>query len=260
VGLGLPELRGARELLYFLAKRELLIRYKQSIFGISWAVLQPLSYAFLFALIFGRVAKLPSQGLPYPVFALAGIVPWLFVSQAVSQAAMSLVADANLVSKIYFPRLVLPVARILALLVDHAVSIVVLLVFVAIYGADPTIGLIALPGFLLLALVTAVGVGAFLAALNVQYRDVSMVVPLLVQLWLFATPVVYPGTLITGAWKYVYAVNPVVSIIEGYRWAFLGTPAPDLAVVAVSVASALAMLGAGVVYFRRTERFFADVV
>jgi lipopolysaccharide transport system permease protein len=259
-GFGFAELWRYRELLYFLTKRELQIRYKQSLFGVAWAILQPLAYAFVFALIFGRVAGLSSQGVPYAVFALAALVPWIFVSQSVTQSASSLVGDANLLTKVYFPRLVVPVGKVLSFLVDLVLALCVLGLFVAVYDVQPSVGLAALPLFLLLAVATAAAVGVLLGALNVKYRDVAVAVPLFVQLWLFATPVIYPGTYITGAWHYVYALNPMVSVIEGVRWAFLGTPAPGGWSVVISAASALAMLVAALVYFRRTERFFADVV
>jgi lipopolysaccharide transport system permease protein len=260
IRIGWAELWGARELLYFMAKRELQIRYKQSIFGVTWAVLQPLLYAFVFALFFGRLADVPSEGVPYTVFALAALVPWLFTSQGTTQAAASLVADANLVAKVYFPRLVIPIAKIVSFLADLVIALVVLGVFVALYGATPTAGLALMPLFLLLAFVTVAGAGLLLATLNVRYRDVAIAIPLLVQLWLFATPVVYPGSLITGAWQYVYAVNPLVTVIEGTRWAFLGTGAPDPGAAAISAASALALLAVGALYFRRTERHLADII
>jgi lipopolysaccharide transport system permease protein len=260
IGLGWGELLAARELLYFLTKRELQVRYKQSIFGVSWAVLQPLVYSFVFALFFGNLAKVPSDGFPYPVFALAGLVPWMFVSQAVSQGAGSLVADANLLSKVYFPRLVIPLAKTLSLLVDLLIALGVLLVMVAIYGASPTIGLVAVPGLMLLAWITASGVAIGFGALNVMYRDVQVAVPLFVQLWLFASPIAYPSSLIPGDWLYVYALNPMVTVIDGMRWAFLGSDAPSLGPVACSVAGAVCVLVVSVLYFRRAERFFADVV
>jgi lipopolysaccharide transport system permease protein len=187
-------------------------------------------------------------------------VPWLFVSQTVSQSATSLVGDANLLSKVYFPRLVIPLAKALALLVDLVLALVVLVVFALAYGVAPGTEALALPAFLLLALVTGAGLGILLAAVNVQYRDVGVATPLLVQAWLFATPVIYPGSLVTGNWEYVYALNPMVSVVSGVRWALLGAPAPELAPVAISVGAALALLAAGIAYFRRTELFFADVI
>jgi lipopolysaccharide transport system permease protein len=258
--LGFGELWAYRELLYFLTKRELLIRYKQSVFGVSWAVLQPLAYAFIFSLFFGRLAKVPSQGIPYPVFALAGLVPWLFAAQGVTGSADSLIKDSNLLSKVYFPRMVLPIAKVLSYLIDLLIAFGVLGVFVAIYGAHPSVGLIALPLFLLLAFATAVAVGMSLGALNVAYRDIAVVTPLLVQLWLFATPVIYPASLIHGAWRYVFALNPMASVIEGVRWGFVGTPPPQAGAVLTSTASAFVLLAIAVFYFRRTERFFADII
>jgi lipopolysaccharide transport system permease protein len=258
--LRLSDIWDYRELVYFLTKRELQVRYKQSIFGVSWAVLQPLVLAFIFALFFGVLAKVKTDGAPYPVFAMAGLVPWLFVAQSVSQAATSLVGDANLLTKIYFPRMVLPLARVLALLVDLAIALVVLLVFTLSYGVTPSSALATLPLFLLLALLTAAGGGILLSALNVQYRDITVVVPLMVQVWLFATPVIYPGSLVSGAWRYAYALNPMVSVIDGFRWALGEGPAPAAGTVAVSAVAAAALVLAALVYFRRTEQFFADVI
>jgi homopolymeric O-antigen transport system permease protein len=257
---GLGELWSYRELLYFLTKRELQIRYKQSLLGIGWAVLQPLVLTFIFALFFGRLAKVPSDGLPYPVFALAGLVPWIFVSQATSQSALSLVGDANLLSKVYFPRLVIPMAKVIALTADLGISLVVLICFALAYGASPGVELVAVPLFIALAFLCALGVGTGLSALNVKYRDVMVAIPLGIQVWLFATPVVYPGSLIEGTWRYVYALNPMVAVIDGVRWALLGTPRPASGPLLVSVAVVCVLLLASVVYFRRTERFFADLI
>jgi lipopolysaccharide transport system permease protein len=259
-GLRVGELWDYRELLYFLTKRELQIRYKQSVFGVSWAVLQPVVLAFIFALFFGVLAKVPSEGLPYPVFALSALVPWLFISQTVAQSANSLVGDANLLSKVYFPRMALPIARTASLVLDLVIALFVLLAVTLVYGIEPRIELPLVLPFLALAVLTALGVGILLAAINVQYRDVTVAVPLLIQIWLFTTPVIYPGSLIEGGWRYVYALNPAVSVIDGVRWALLGARAPEPGAVAVSVAAALAIAAAAVVYFRRTEQYFADVV
>ncbi len=258
--LRLADLWEYRELLYFLTKRELQVRYKQSLFGVSWAILQPLVLTSIFAVFFGVLADVPSEGLPYPLFALAGLVPWLFVSQTVAQSAGSLVGDSNLLSKVYFPRLVIPLAKTFALLVDLLIALSVLVVLALAYGEVPGVEVLLLPGFLLLAIVTGAGLGILLAAVNVQYRDVGVATPLLVQAWLFATPVIYPGSLVTGAWQYLFAVNPMVSVVSGVRWTLLGAPAPEPAAVAISVAVALTVLAAGIAYFRRTELFFADVV
>ena len=258
--LRLGDLWEYRELLYFLTKRELQVRYKQSLFGVSWAVLQPIVLAFVFAVFFGLLADVPSQGIAYPVFALAGLVPWLFVSQTVGQSAASLVGDSNLLSKVYFPRLVIPLAKTLALLVDLLIALCVLTIIALIYGETPGLAVFSLPAFLVLAVVTGLGTGIGLAAVNVKYRDVGVAVPLMVQVWLFATPVIYPGSLVTGAWRYVYALNPMVGVVDGVRWALVGAPAPDPVPVAISCVVALLALAAGIAYFRRTEMFFADII
>lgn len=259
-GLALGEVWAYRELLYFLCKRDVLIRYKQSLLGIAWAVLQPLTLALIFWLFFGRLAGIASDGIPYPVFSLGALVAWNFVSQAVTQGAQSLVADANLLAKVYFPRLVVPIARILSLLVDLAVALLVLAVFMAAYAIAPPLQVLLLPLFLLLGLAIALGCGTFLAALNVKYRDVAVIVPLLVQMWLFLTPVVYPASLVGGAWKYVYALNPMVAVVSGARWALFDTPAPTWGEIGIALAVTAVALTAAVAYFRRTERFFADVI
>ena len=258
--LRLRELWDYRELIYFLTKREMQIRYKQSLFGISWAVLQPLGLAFLFALVFGVFAKVPSDGFPYAVFALAALVPWLFTSQAVSQSAIGLVADQQLLSKVYFPRLAIPIAKAGALVLDLMISVVVLIVVALAYGTDIEPKVLLMPVFLLLAVLTAFGVGTLLAAVNVKYRDVTVATPVIIQTWLFATPVIYPTGLITGAWEYVFALNPMVTVVTGVRWTLLGAEAPELSMVAISVASAIVIGVLAIIYFRRTEQFFADVI
>ncbi len=249
-----------RELIYFLAKRELQIRYKQSIFGISWAILQPLVIAFIFALIFGRVVGVPSEGFPLAVFAIVGVVPWLFVAQTVGQAANSLVGDANLISKVYFPRLALPVSKALGLMLDLGIAMIVVLVVMAVYGVGVSSMAFLVPLFLLLAVITAFGSGTLFAAINVRYRDVALIVPVLVQMWFFVSPVIYPGSLVSGPLQYVYALNPMVSVLNGTRWSLLGASAPDPLMVATSVLSALTVLTVALVYFSRTERTFADVI
>jgi lipopolysaccharide transport system permease protein len=259
-GLDLATLIEHRELIYFLAKRELQTRYKQSIFGVGWAILQPLVIAFVFALFFGQVAGVPSEGFPFPVFAIVGLVPWLFTSQAVGQSAGSLVMDANLISKVYFPRLALPIAKALGLMVDFAIAMVVVLAVMAAYGVGVSSMAFLVPLFLLLAVLTAFGAGTLFAAINVRYRDVSVIVPVLLQIWIFASPVIYPGSLVSGPLQYVWALNPMVSVLDGTRWSLLGASAPDPLTVAISVASALTVLVVAIVYFRRTEQFFADVI
>ena len=258
--LRLGELSAYRELLYFLTKRELQIRYKQSLFGFLWAVLQPLAMMAVFSIFFGYLAGIPSDGIPYPVFAFSALVPWTFVAQATGTSALSLVSDANILSKVYFPRLLVPTARVLSLLVDFTIALTVLFVLMALYGISPDWTAVALVPIAFLAFITALGVGTFLATLNVRYRDVALAVPLALQLWLFATPVVYPASLVTGAWQYIYALNPMVTVVSGARWALLGSDAPALGSVAISVAAAVGILCLALVYFRRAERFFADII
>jgi lipopolysaccharide transport system permease protein len=262
-GLGLRYLAEYRELLYFLTKRELQIKYKQSVFGVGWVVLQPLVMTFIFALFFGLVAGIPSGDLPYPVFYIVAVVPWLFTAQAVGLSAGSLVADSNLLTKVYFPRLALPVAKALGLLVDLGISLLVMLGLIAVYQVGINATAVLVPAFLLLAALTALGPAMLFAAVNVRYRDVTLMVPVLIQIWGFATPVIYPGSLITGPLQYVYALNPMVTVIDGIRWSFFGASggaAPEPLSVAISVVSALTFAVVAVLYFRRTEQYFADIV
>lgn len=258
--LQLREVWEHRELLYILTRRELQIRYKQSFVGIGWAVLQPITLTFVFALFFGRLADVGSEGLPYPVFALTAFVPWLFFAQSITMSAGSLVVEADLLSKVYFPRVVVPLSRILSLLIDLVIALAVVVIFMILYDVSVEASALVVPLFVGLEVLAAIGIGVFLAALNVRYRDVQVTVPLIVLLWLFATPVVYPGSLVTGPWEYVYAINPMVAVIEGIRWALLGTTPPDPAVVGISVAAALLALGGASLYFSRTERSFADII
>jgi lipopolysaccharide transport system permease protein len=261
----LRELWAHRELVYFLTKRELQIRYKQSFFGISWAILQPLVFAFIFALFFGVVLHQHApKGLPYAVFAVAGIVPWLFTSTAIQQGAGSLVLDANLIAKVYFPRLALPISKGLSLILDLVIALGVVLLVTLLYGVAiaPTVWLV--PAFLALGVVTAFGIATFLAAVNVKYRDVQLVVPMLIQVLFFASPVIYPGTLVGDqsghAWSYIYSINPMASVLDGMRWALYDQPYPGTVHILISVASALLILVGALIYFRRAEDFFADLI
>lgn len=249
-----------RELLYFLTIRQIQVRYKQSFFGIAWAVLQPLVLTFVFALFLGRLARVGSEGLPYPVFAFTAFVPWVFFAGSITESAKSLVTESQLVSKVYFPRVLIPLSKVLSLLIDLVIALGVLILMILLYGVELNAAAPLLSLFLVLAFITAVGMGVFLSALNVRYRDVQVITPLLVLLWLFATPVVYPGSLVTGAWEYVYALNPLVAVIEGVRWTLVGTAPPEPGVVAISVTVALLLLGVGALYFSRSERSFADVI
>jgi lipopolysaccharide transport system permease protein len=262
----LRELWAHRELIYFLTKRELQIRYKQSFFGISWALLQPLIFAGVFALFFGVIAKIqPPNDLPYAVFAVAGIVPWLFTSTAIQQGAGSLVLDANLIAKVYFPRLALPISKGLSLIIDLLIALPIVIVVTLLYGVGiaPTIWLV--PAFLLLGVVTAFSLATLFAAINVKYRDVQLVVPMLIQILFFASPVLYPGTMVGDtsghAWSYIYSINPMASVLDGMRWALIdGQPYPGTANILISVGSALLLLLGSLLYFRRAEDFFADVI
>jgi lipopolysaccharide transport system permease protein len=259
-GFGLGELWEHRELLYFLAKREIQIRYKQSLLGVSWAVLQPLGVAFIFALLFGLVLDVPSDGIVYPVFAIAGVVPWMFASQAMNQGAQSLVFDAPLLSKIYFPRLALPLAKGLGLSLDLAIAFVVLIGVVIAYGVALTATALLAPGFLLLDALAAFSLAMLFAAINVKYRDMLIVVPIIIQLLLFLSPLIYSASEIKGNWIYVYSLNPFASVITGMRWSLAGGPAPEPGAVLVSVASALFLCAVAILYFRHAEREFADIV
>jgi lipopolysaccharide transport system permease protein len=257
--LRLGELVAYRELVYFLVWRDVKVRYKQTALGIAWAVLQPLLAMFVFSLFFGRLAAMPSDGLPYPVFNLAGLVPWTFFVFGLTEAANSLVGSRHLITKVYFPRLAVPLAPVLAGLVDFSIAFVLLLLVMAWYGIVPGLAVLAIVPLILLAFVTALGVGLWLAALNVQYRDVRYVLPFLSQLWLFATPIVYPSSLVPMPWRTVYAVNPMVGVVDGFRWALLGTAPPGMTIV-VSATAAVAIAIGGAFYFRRMERGFADIV
>jgi lipopolysaccharide transport system permease protein len=259
-GVGLREIWAYRELLYFLTKRELQIRYKQSYLGFGWAILQPVALAFIFALFFGRLAGLSSEGIPYPVFALAGLVPWIFTSGAVTGATGSLVTDANLIGKVYFPRATIPAAKMLSLVIDLVVAFVFLIFFALVYGVSLHWTTFYIPLFVVLDFAIVLGVGLFLSALNVRYRDVFVAIPLVIQLWLFVSPVVYSAALVTGAWRYVYALNPMATVLTGFRWALFGTHSPGLGPALVSAAMALILLAGGSLYFRRVENHFADVI
>jgi lipopolysaccharide transport system permease protein len=261
VSLHLRELWTFRELLYFLTLREIKVRYKQTAIGIVWAVIQPLLTMVVFSLFFGKLAKMPSDGIPYPVFSLTGLVIWTFFANGVSQAANSLVVNSNLIGKIYFPRLTVPIASVLSGTLDLAIALVLLCLFMLRFGIHPSIQVLWLPGFFLLALCTALGAGLWLAALNVEYRDVRYIVPFLVQFWMFGTPIAYPSSLVPQPWRTWFGLNPMVGVVEGFRWAMLGGSkyAPG-AMFAVSALVSVVLLISGAFYFRRMEKTFADIV
>jgi lipopolysaccharide transport system permease protein len=259
--LKLSEVWAYRELLYFLIWRDLKVRYRQTIMGAGWAIAQPLATALVFTIFFGRVAKIPSEGVPYAVFTLTGLVPWTFFSNGLIQSANSLVFNRHLISKIYFPRPLLPLARVLGVLPDLGLAFLALLGIMWWYGVGIRIAsLVWLPAFVLLAMVTSLGVGLWLSALNVKYRDVQHVLPLLVQLWLFASPLAYPSSLLHEPWRTVYGLNPLVGVVDGFRWALLGIGDPPGSTEFASGLAALVILVSGAFFFRRSERYFADIV
>ena len=260
VALRLGEVVAYRELLFFLVWRDLKVRYRQTVLGVAWAVLQPLLTMLVFTLFFGRLARVPSDGVAYSLFAYTALVPWTFFATGLAMASNSLVASANLITKVYFPRLTIPLATVLASLVDFALAFPLLFGLMWHHGIAPTANVVWLPAFIALAFATALGVGLWLSALNVEFRDVRHVVPFLTQLWMFATPIAYPSSLLPERWRTVYALNPMVGVVEGFRWALLGTDTRPGPMIAVSALAALALLVGGAFFFRRMERTFADVV
>jgi homopolymeric O-antigen transport system permease protein len=249
-----------RELLYFLVWRDVKVRYKQTIIGAAWAILQPLMTMMIFTVIFGNFAKIPSDGLPYSIFAYTALMPWNYFSQAISRGGISLVGEANLIVKVYFPRLIIPIASVVAPLTDFFMSFLVLIVMIAWFGIVPGWNVLYLPVFLLLALMTGLAVVLWLSPLNVRYRDVSHTIPFLIQFWLYASPVAYPVSLVPEKWRVLYSLNPMVGVIEGFRWTLLGTEAPAFDVIAVSAVMVVVLLLGGIVFFKRMERTFADVI
>ena len=260
VSLKLQELWEYRELLYFLVWRDVKVRYKQTVLGAAWAIIQPFFTMVVFSLFFGKLAKMPSDGIPYPLFSFAALVPWAFFANGLSQASNSLVGSAHLITKVYFPRLVVPISSVISGILDFALAFVVLLGMTLYYGMIPTLNIIWLPFLLLLAFVTALGVGMWFSALNVQFRDVRYILPFLTQFWMFATPIVYPSSLLPEPWRTVYGLNPMVGVVEGFRWALLGTQTAPSPILIVSSLASIAILIGGAFYFRRMEKTFADLV
>jgi lipopolysaccharide transport system permease protein len=257
--LDLPELWAYRDLGLSFALRDVKVRYKQAFFGVAWVLIQPLLAVLIFSVIFGRLAGLPADGIPYPVFVYAGMTIWLYFSGALTTAADCLVANRDLVSKVYFPRLLAPIAAVLPGLLDISISLVILAVFLAGYGIVPGPALALFPLWILAAVALALAVGLWLSALNVKYRDVKYVLGFVVQVWLFTSPVVYSSSLVEGGWRYAYALNPLVAILEGFRWSVAHGPAPGSEAL-VSLAVGIVLLVTGLVYFRRVERQFADLI
>lgn len=258
--IGFREIWAYRELLYFFTWRDIKVRYKQTVLGAGWAVIQPVTTMIVFSLFFGRLAKVPSDGVPYPLFSFAALVPWTFFATGLTNAATSLVASAPMIKKIYFPRLLIPISAPLAAMVDFVIALAVLFAMMMAYGVTPTVRVFVLPLLVLLALMTALGVGLWLAAMNLQFRDVKYFLPFVVQLWLFASPVAYSSSLIENPMlRTAYALNPMAGVIQGFRWALLGSGPGLTAAVGVSTGVSLGLLISGTYYFRRLERTFADV-
>jgi lipopolysaccharide transport system permease protein len=260
VSLKLGDLWEYRELLYFLVWRDIKVRYKQTALGATWAIIQPFFTMVVFSLFFGHLAKMPSDGVPYPIFSFAALVPWTFFANGLTHSSNSLVGSGVLISKVYFPRLIIPLASVFSGIVDFLIAFVMLLAIMIYYGLVPTLNILWLPLFVILALITSLGVGLWLSAVNVKYRDVSYVVPFITQLWLFATPIAYPSSLLPEPWRTIYGLNPMVGVVEGFRWALLGTDTAPGPIIAVSATTAIVILITGAFYFRRMEKTFADIL
>ena len=260
LAINLPELWASRELLYFFVWRDIKVRYKQTAIGAAWAVIQPFMTMVAFSLFFGKLAKMPSHGLPYPIFYYSALLPWTYFSGALQQATNVVVDQQHVITKVYFPRLVLPLAAVASGLVDFAISFMMFLVIMAYYRIAPGPAILLFPCFLLLAVLTALGVGLWLSALNALYRDVRYVVPFLAQFWMFASPVAYPSSLVPERWRWLYGLNPMAGVIEGFRWALTGTGQPPTGLLAVSAFMVLLLVAGGMAYFQRMEGTIADVV
>lgn len=258
--LRLKELWEFRELLYFFVWRDIKVRYKQTALGASWAILQPFLSMLIFTLFFGILAKMPSDGIPYPLFAYTALLPWQLFVYALTQSSNSLIENSRLISKVYFPRLAVPLASVVAGVVDFLIAFVILILLMLYYGVTPTWGIFALPLFVLLALGAALSVGVWMSAFNVKYRDVRYVIPFLAQAWMFATPIVYPSSMIPEAWRWLYGLNPMAGVVEGFRWALLGTGIIHLPLILVSTAVVVIGLVGGLYYFQRMEQTFADLL
>lgn len=260
---GLPSLREVwryKDLLYFLVWRDVKVRYKQTLLGAAWAVIQPFFTMVVFSIFFGRFAKVPTDGLPYPIFAYSALIPWHYFANALSQSGESLVKEQRLITKVYFPRLIVPLAPMFSGLVDFAIAFSLLIAMMIWYNLKPTIGVLALPLWIILAMITALVVGIWFSALNVRYRDVRYTIPFLTQLWLFSTPIAYSSSIVPERWRTLYGLNPMAGVVEGFRWGLLGKKPPSIHMVMISAGMVVFLLIAGLIYFRRTERTFADIV
>jgi lipopolysaccharide transport system permease protein len=260
VSLKLYELWEYRELLYFLIWRDIKVRYKQTVLGGTWAIIQPFFTMVVFSLFFGKLAKVPSDGLPYPIFSYAALVPWAFFANGLNQASNSLVGNSNLIKKVYFPRLSMPIASVLGGLIDFVLAFLMLIGMMFYYGMAPTVNVVYLPIFVMLTIITSLGSSLWLSAMYVQFRDVRHIIPFLTQIWMFATPIAYPSSLLEEPWRTVYGINPMVGVVEGFRWALLGTKTAPGPTIIFSTVVAIGLLLSGAFYFRRMEKTFADVV
>jgi lipopolysaccharide transport system permease protein len=260
VSLRLRELWEYRELLYFLIWKDIKVRYKQTILGGAWAIIQPFFTMVVFSLFFGKLAKVPSDGIPYPLFSYAALVPWSFFANGLNQGSNSLVGNSNLITKVYFPRMAMPIASVLGGIVDFILAFIVLVGMIFYFGIAPTVNIVWLPLFLMLAFFTSLGVSLWLSALYVKFHDVRHIIPFLTQIWLFATPIAYPSSLLAEPWRTLYGINPMTGVVEGFRWALLGTKTAPEPIIIVSFLAAVGLLLSGAFYFRRMEKTFADVV
>jgi len=253
------ELWDYRELLYIFTWRDVKVRYKQTALGAAWAIIQPLFTMVVFSIFFGGLAQIPSEGIPYPLFSLAALLPWTLFAEGLTRSTMSMITNQNIMTKVYFPRLIMPFSGILSPLVDFVVAFSILILMMVYYGFAPTLNVVFLPLFIIFAVITSLSVGLWLSALNVKYRDFQYTIPFLIQIWLFASPVVYPSSLLPDNWQILYGLNPMAGVIEGFRWALLGTNPPG-AMIWVSLGVVILLLVSGAFYFRRVEQYFADIV
>ena len=257
----LRELWDFRELLYFLVWRDIKVRYKETAVGVAWILLQPLAMMLVFTVFFGKLARIPSGSIPYPVFVLSGLLPWQFFSRAISECAASLIFDQRLVSKVYFPRLLIPIAKVLAGLIDFMISVTLLVVLMLFYDVSPGKTVFLVPLFVLLMVTAALGIGSWLAALNIEFRDFGVALPFLIQLWMFLSPVVYPSDMVPEQWRMLYGLNPVAGMVEGFRWSLFGAEgALSASMLTASCLVSLVVLVGGLLWFRRRERLFTDIL
>jgi lipopolysaccharide transport system permease protein len=260
VPINLRDLWAYRELLYFLTWRDIKVRYKQTALGMAWVVLQPLLLMLVFTMFFGRLVELPSDGIPYPLFTYTALLPWQLFSRALNEGSMSLIAHERVITKTYFPRILLPASAVLASLIDFGIAFLVLIGFILFYGVHPGLAIFTLPVFVLLVVMTAFGVSLWLAAFNVLYRDVRYVLPFLTQLWMFATPIIYPVSVVPDSWRLLYSLNPMVGVVEGFRWALLGNTSGMDTMFGLSAFVVAGVLAGGILYFQSVQQTFADVI